>query len=93
MATYYQVGNKCLEQSQAENVYFSLVVPQITQDGKIIKPEYNGTLWKLNGQAIKADLPKCYPGENLKSGLDTGWILFGVMAAVYFVTLLKRVLR
>ena len=26
---YYQVGNKCLEQSQAENVYFSLVVPQI----------------------------------------------------------------
>ncbi|SPY05623.1 integral membrane protein [Neisseria meningitidis] len=43
---YYQVGNKCLEQSQAENVYFSLVVPQITQDGKIIKPEYNGTLWE-----------------------------------------------
>lgn len=56
---YYQVGNKCLEQTQAENVYFSLVVPQISQDGQIIKPEYNGSVWMLNGQTIKADLPKC----------------------------------
>lgn len=87
---YYQVGNKCLEQTQAENVYFSLVVPQISQDGQIIKPEYNGSVWTLNGQAIKADLPKCDPAENLKAGLDTGWFLFGIIAAVYFVSITKR---
>ena len=87
---YYQVGNQCLEQSQAENVYFSLVVPQISQDGQIIKPEYNGSVWTLNGQILKAALPQCDPVDNLKSGLETGWILFGVMAAVYFVSITKR---
>ena len=87
---YYQVGNKCLEQGQAENVYFSLVVPQITQDGQIIKPEYNGSAWTINGQIIKADLPQCDPAENLKSGLEIGWLLFAVMASVYFVSITKR---
>lgn len=90
---YYQVGNKCLEQSQAENVYFSLVVPQISQDGQIIKPEYNGSVWLLNGQTIKADLPQCNPAENLKLGLETGWLLFGVMAVVYFVVITKRLFQ
>ncbi|UOO78103.1 hypothetical protein LVJ85_06505 [Neisseria sp. Dent CA1/247] len=88
---YYQVGNKCLEQSQAENVYFSLVVPQINQNGEILKPEYDGNTWKLNGLILKASLPECNPVDNLKSGLEIGWILFGVMASVYFVGILKKV--
>ena len=54
---YYQVGNQCLEQQQAENVYFGLVVPVLTQEGQIIKPEHNGTAWQLNGQIIQANLP------------------------------------
>ncbi|MRN38042.1 hypothetical protein CRG49_012850 [Neisseria sp. N95_16] len=90
---YYQVGNKCLEQSQAENVYFSLVVPQITQHGQILQPQYNGSVWTLNGQTLKAALPQCSPTDNLKSGLETGWILFGVMAAVYFVSITKRLFQ
>ena len=39
----YQVGNMCFStKQQAENHYFSLVVPQILPDGKIMKPEYLG---------------------------------------------------
>lgn len=90
---YYQVGNKCLEQSQAENVYFSLVVPQISQDGQMVKPEYNGHVWQLNGQTIKADLPQCDPVENLKDGLETGWLLLGLMAAMYFVVIVKGLMK
>ncbi|MCP1661308.1 hypothetical protein [Neisseria perflava] len=90
---YYQVGNQCLEQSQAENVYFSLVVPTVTEDGRILKPEYNGTGWQLDGQVIKADLPQCSPEENLKDGLETGWLIFGVMAACYVIIVVKRMLR
>ena len=66
---YYQVGNQCLEQQQAENVYFGLVVPVLTQDGQIIKPEHNGTAWQLNGQIIQANLPECNPADNVKNGL------------------------
>ena len=73
---YYQVGNKCLEKHQAENLYFSLVVPRIKENGQIVRPEYNGSLW-----------------NNLQSGLETGWIVFGILASVYFVSLLKKVLK
>ncbi|WP_308018554.1 hypothetical protein [Neisseria bergeri] len=90
---YYQVGNQCLEQHQAENVYFSLVVPKITEDGKIIKPEYNGKDWKIDGQIINADLPECDPYENLQDGMYIGWLIFGIAASVYFVIVIKRLLR
>ena len=90
---YYQVGNQCLEQQHAENVYYGLVVPVITQDGKIIKPDYNGTAWQLNGQIIQANLPECNPADNVKNGLEIGWLVFGIMAACYFVIVVKRLLK
>jgi hypothetical protein len=90
---HYQVGNKCLDKAQAENIYFSLVVPQITSDGQIIKPEYNGIAWQLNGQIIQANLPECNPADNVKNGLEIGWLVFGVMASCYFVIVIKRLLK
>ncbi|PAX23297.1 hypothetical protein CKX34_11760, partial [Neisseria gonorrhoeae] len=45
---YCQVGNKCLEKHRAENLYFSLVVPRIKENGQIIRPEYNGSMWKMS---------------------------------------------
>ena len=74
---YYQVGNQCLEQQQAENVYFGLVVP-------VLKPD---------GQIIQANLPECNPADNVKNGLEIGWSVFGVMAACYFVIVIKRLLK
>lgn len=90
---YYQVGNQCLEQQQAENVYFGLVVPVLTQDGQIIKPEHNGTAWQLNGQIIQANLPECNPADNVKNGLEIGWLVFGIMAACFFVIVIKRLFK
>ena len=90
---HYQVGNKCLNKAQAENIYFSSVVPQITSDGQIIKPDYNGTSWQLNGQIIHSNLPECNPADNVKNGLEIGWFVFGVMAACYFVIVIKRLLK
>lgn len=90
---YYQVGNQCLEQQHAENVYFGLVVPVLTQDGQIIKPVYNGTFWHLNGQIIQVNLPECNPADNVKNGLEIGWLVFGVMASCYFVIIIKRLLK
>ncbi|MFV2028591.1 hypothetical protein [Neisseria sp. S1] len=86
---YYQVGNKCLEQSQAENLYFSLVVPLIKPDGTILKPEYNGLGWQLSGQTIQANLPACDPLDNFNSGLEIGWLIFGLMASLFFVSLIR----
>lgn len=91
---YYQVGNKCLEKHQAENLYFSLVVPRIKENGQIVRPEYNGSLWKMSdGQPLRLLLAECSPKDNLQSGLETGWIIFGILASVYFVSLLKKVLK
>lgn len=91
---YYQVGNKCLEKHQAENLYFSLVVPRIKENGQIVRPEYNGSLWKMSdGQPLSLSLAECSPKDNLQSGFETGWIVFGVMASVYFVSLMKKVLK
>ena len=73
----YQVGNKCLDKAQAENIYFSLVVPQITSDGQI----------------IQANLPECNPADNVKNGLEIGWLVFGLMAACYFVIIIKRLFK
>ncbi|EGC56764.1 hypothetical protein NMBM13399_1221 [Neisseria meningitidis M13399] len=88
---YYQVGNKCLEKHQAENLYFSLVVPRIKENGQIVRPEYNGSLWKMSdGQPLRLLLAECSPKDNLQSGLETGWIVFGILASVYFVSLLKK---
>ena len=65
----------------------------LTQDGQIIKPEHNGTAWQLNGQIIQANLPECNPADNVKNGLEIGWLVFGVMAACYFVIVIKRMLK
>ena len=61
--------------------------------GQIIKPEHNGTAWQLNGQIIQANLSECNPADNVKNGLDVGWLVFGVMAACYFVIVIKRLLK
>ncbi|HEZ0493933.1 TPA: hypothetical protein WI938_001726, partial [Neisseria meningitidis] len=57
-------------------------------------PEYNGSLWKMSdGQPLRLLLAECSPKDNLQSGLETGWIVFGILASVYFVSLLKKVLK
>ncbi|MBR7225840.1 hypothetical protein, partial [Neisseria meningitidis] len=88
------VGNKCLEKHQAENLYFSLVVPRIKENGQRVRPGYNGSLRKkADGQPLGLLVAEWSPKDNLQSGLETGWVVFGIRAAVFFVFLLKKVLK
>lgn len=90
----YQVGNQCFSTlQQAENHYFSLVAPVIRPDGTLLKPEYLGGQWNLNGQVLQANLPQCDPVQNLFDGMELGWLFFGAMAAVFTVTLIIKLLR
>lgn len=90
----YQVGNQCfLDKKQAENYYFSLVVPIVGADGKIHKPEYLVNQWKMNGEVLEAHLPECDPEQNLKDGLQLGWLIFGILALVWGITVIRRLLR
>ncbi|UXX20114.1 hypothetical protein NDL72_06440 [Neisseria gonorrhoeae] len=90
---YCQVGNKCLEKHRPKT-FISAVVPRIQENGQIIRPEYNGSMWKMSdGQPLRLSLAECSPKDNLQSGLETVRIVFGVLASVYFVSLLKKVLK
>lgn len=90
----YQVGNQCFSDlAQAENHYFSLVAPVIKPDGTLLKPEFSGNNWSLNGQVIHANLPQCDPLQNLLDGVSLGWLFFGAMAAMFSVTLIIKLLR
>ncbi|MBR7229709.1 hypothetical protein BCD50_07430, partial [Neisseria meningitidis] len=91
---YYQVGNKCLEKHQAENLYFSLVVPRIKENGQIVRPEYNGSLWKMSdGAPLRLLLAECSPKDNLQSDLETGWRVLGRLASLFFVVCVEKVLE
>lgn len=90
---YYQVGNQCLPEKEAENLYFSLVIPVIRSDGRVIKPEYNGKVWKVADKKVEASLPECSPMQNFNSGAEIGWMVFGVMAALFYVAVIKRLLK
>lgn len=89
----YQVGNTCfISREAAENHYFSLVVPQI-QDGQLYQPKKIGDTWQLNGQTIQAYLPECDPEQNFRDGAELGWVIFGIMAAMYTFTVIKGLLK
>lgn len=103
----YQVGNYCYATKQeAENVYFSLVAPVVSTTtttatlfrpqqitSTIVKPEYINGKWLLNGKVITANLPPCDPVKNMQNGAELGWLIFGIMAAMYAFTLIKRLLK
>lgn len=91
----YQIGNQCLPESTAENLYFSSVVPAVSSDGSIIRPEYKNGIWQMNGQhlSVAKYLPPCSHLDNFKAGSEIGWQIFGLMAALYLFITLKGLLK
>nr|DAS34237.1 MAG TPA: hypothetical protein [Inoviridae sp.] len=71
--------------------YPNTTIPTVT--AKIISPEYKNGKWYLQDTVITANLPQCEPINNLKQGLELGWLLFGVIGAMYVFVLLKRLIR
>lgn len=87
----YQVGKICyLTKQQAENHYYSMTPPTVTQDGKIMQPQYTKAGWTLNGQIIQAALPECEPLENFKDGQYIGWSVFGIMIVAFAFNILRQ---
>ena len=90
----YQVGLVCYtERKDAENVYFSQVSPSILPDGKLVKPEYIGNQWQLNGQILTANLPECDPAKSMKDGAELGWLVVGIMASLFVFRLIREQLK
>ncbi len=50
-------------------------------------------MYVRSGEPLRLLLAECSLKDNLQSGLETGWIVFGLVASVYFVSLLKKVLK
>lgn len=111
----YQVGNHCYAtKAEAENVYYSLVVPviQTTQttttvtrpypfpnttlpsnQAKMIAPEFRNGKWYLQNNVITANLSECDIAKNFKDGAELGWLIFGIMAAMYLFVIVKGQLK
>lgn len=76
----YQVGTTCyLTKELAENVYFSQVSPQITQDGvkQVVK---HGNSWYYGSQKLEINLSICEPAKNIEHGFEIG--LYLVLTAI-----------
>lgn len=87
----YQIGNVCYATiSDAENAYYSQVIPHIGADGKIYQMEHTQTGWRFEGLTVRAELPECDPSQNFKDGLEIGWGLFGIAAVIWIVQIVKR---
>ena len=72
----YQIGNQCVDKKvEAENHYFSQVIPTITADGKLLQPTYQTTQgWFYQGKKLEISLPKCDPVQNFKDGMELGFL-------------------
>lgn len=89
----YRIGNVChATREEAENVYFSQVLPAVGADGQLHQPVYTASGWMYHGKAIQAYLPTCDPVESFTDGLLIGWSLFAIAAAVWGIKFLGRFL-
>lgn len=64
-----------------------------SNQAKMIAPEFRNGKWYLQNNVVTANLPECDPVKNFKDGQEIGWIVFGVLAAMYVFLLLKKLLR
>lgn len=90
----YRVGNTCYSNySDAQNVYFSAVVPIISNDGTFIRPVYNGSTWTLNGVVLETSFSTCDPAQNFRDGVELGWLFAGLLTLAFGFTIIKRLVR
>lgn len=88
----YRIGNMChLSKTDAEDAYFSAVVP-IIKDGVISHPVRQPSGWFLNGVKIEAQLPECSPAQNFADGAVYGSGLILIAAVLMVTKLIARLL-
>lgn len=78
----YQIGNRCFDtQQQADDVYFSQVVPLVVRAppfyiAHLVNPVYHSDTqhWTLGGVTVSGTYtyPSCSPIDNFKDGMAFG---------------------
>lgn len=89
----YQVGNVCyVDKSAADDVYYSLVTPLVTDAG-ISHPIRKPDGWFLNGQQLHSALPECSPLQNFKDGaqIGSGFVLIAITLSM--TVIISRLLK
>ena len=67
----YQVGNICYDTvKQAEDAYYSAVLPVIANDGSLKQLGTNGNGWYLDGVKLTASLPTCSHADYYAYGYE-----------------------
>lgn len=93
----YQVGNSCYQtRESAENAYFSVVSPVITENG-VKQLIYKDKSWYLGSQKLSAYLPECDQAQNYLDGFEMMIALLPtaivLMAAKLTISVLKDIGR
>lgn len=89
----YQVGTVCYATKiEAENAYFSLVSPSIS-NGELHQLQWTPVGWQFKGQTVQAYLPECNVIDSFKDGQLIGWSVFSILAAVWGIKLVRERLR
>ena len=89
----YQVGNICYASIEdAENAYFSNVVPTISADGELHQVMFKNNQWTYKNQPIKAYLPTCSIEQNVKDGVELGFYCMATIVALWSIKLISRML-
>lgn len=90
----YQVANICYTTKQeAENAYFSKVVPVILPDGKLNQVIFDGKKWVYEGQQIHAYLPECSIEQNFKDGAYLGFLVMSIVISCWGIRLMIRLVQ
>lgn len=89
----YQVGATCYPDLQlAENIYFSQVVPVLTDNG-ILQMQYTKQGWYYNGKKAEISLPQCSPLDNFKLGAEMGMALVPTAVVLATTLLIVRMFK
>lgn len=90
----YQVGTICYSnRTEAENAYYSQVIPTITANGKLHQLTKTQNGWQYNGQTLTAPLPECSIAQNFADGNLIGWGLLSILIVIWGIKRLQYILR
>ena len=90
----YRVGANCFDTKlQADDFLLSSLLPTVTQDGKIIRPERVGEKWVLNGKPVTLSYPECSNYEQVKYGSYLGSTVLILFVVIYGFRLLINFLK
>ena len=81
------------ELQEAENAYFSQVVPVILADGQLSQIGFDGKNWVYQSKEIHAYLPECSIEKNFKDGALIGFFVMSIFIGLWAVNLIIKMIQ